>query len=147
MKRFDEGGQIACHRLEVRGLHDEVPVRELVRPVARARAHDARPAIGSPNDEEGWSSLTGTQHARWWATRRVRSNKPATYRCPFCGKSLHAMSDHTLIAPEGDGERRRHAHTECVLAAHQAGRLPTFDEWRTTQPSGTGRLSHLFRRV
>jgi len=50
----------------------------------------------------------------------VRSLKPATYRCPICGDLLHAMSDHMLIAPEGDTSRRRHAHVECVRAA----RLP-----------------------
>ncbi len=34
-----------------------------------------------------------------------------------------------LIAPEGDTSRRRHAHTQCVLAARRQGRLPTRDEW------------------
>jgi dienelactone hydrolase len=66
--------------------------------------------------------------------RPAQSSKPATYRCPFCERSLHAMSAHTLIAPEGDAERRRHAHTECVLAARKAGTLPTYDDWRATQP-------------
>jgi len=55
--------------------------------------------------------------AEWWAVRPVRSLKPATYTCPFCGELLHAMSDHLLIAPEGDTSRRRHAHTECVRRA------------------------------
>ena len=77
----------------------------------------------------------------------MRSRKPATYRCPFCGRQLHAMSDHLLIAPEGDGEQRRHAHIECVLAARNAGRLPTLDEWRATQPRRPGLLSRFFRRV
>jgi hypothetical protein len=49
-----------------------------------------------------------------------------------------------LIAPEGDGERRRHAHTECVEAARRAGRLPTLDEWRRTQPRRPSLLSRLF---
>ena len=57
------------------------------------------------------------------------------------------MSDHTLIAPEGDGEQRRHAHTECVLAARKAGQLPTRDEWRATQPSRPPFLVRLFRRT
>ena len=61
------------------------------------------------------------EQARWWAIRPVRSRKPATYRCPLCGLRLHAMSDHVLISPEGDGDRRRHAHRECVLAAREAG--------------------------
>src|SRR5262249_29488901 len=81
--------------------------------------------------------------ARWWATRPAQSSKPATYRCPFCGGRLHAMSAHTLIAPEGDAERRRHAHTECVLRARKAGTLPTYDEWRATQPRRPGLLARV----
>jgi len=81
--------------------------------------------------------------ARWWTIRPVHSRKPATYRCPLCGYRLHAMSDHMLIAPEGDGERRRHAHTECVQAARKSGRLPLRDEWQATQP----RPPSLWRRL
>jgi hypothetical protein len=66
--------------------------------------------------------------------RRAQSNRPSTYRCPFCGGLLHAMSEHMVIAPEGDVERRRHAHTQCVATEHSAGRLPTYDDWRQTQP-------------
>lgn len=75
--------------------------------------------------------------------RPAQSSKPATYKCPFCGQRLHAMSAHTLIAPEGDAERRRHAHTECVLRARKAGRLPTYDDWRATQPRKPGLLARL----
>ena len=78
--------------------------------------------------------------------RPARSNRPATYRCPLCGLRLHAMSPHALIAPDGDVERRRHAHTECVAAARQAGRLRTEDEWRATQPRQPGLLARLLRR-
>jgi dienelactone hydrolase len=53
------------------------------------------------------------------------------------------MSAHTLIAPEGDAERRRHAHTECVLAARKAGTLPTYDDWRATQPRPRGLVARL----
>ena len=67
---------------------------------------------------------------RWWTVRRAQSSKPATYRCPFCDERLHAMSEHMLIAPEGDVEKRRHAHTDCVRSAHEAGDLVTEDEWR-----------------
>lgn len=83
------------------------------------------------------------EDARWWLVRRVRSEKPASYRCPFCGELLHAMSDHVLIAPEADGNRRRHAHNACVLAAREAGRLPTRDEWRAGRP---GPIARLLRR-
>lgn len=71
---------------------------------------------------------------RWYQVRRARSRRPATYTCPLCGGHLHAMSEHVLIAPEGDMERRRHAHSECARAAHEAGRLPFLDDWRRTQP-------------
>ena len=75
--------------------------------------------------------------------RRAQSQKPTSYRCPFCDRQLHAMSEHLVIAPEGDVDRRRHAHTECVLAARKAGTFRTYDDWRETQP---GLLSRLFRR-
>jgi hypothetical protein len=70
------------------------------------------------------------EEARWWLVRPAQSLKPATYSCPFCREYLPAMSEHFLIAPEGDKRRRRHAHTTCVLRARKAGRLPTEDEWR-----------------
>jgi hypothetical protein len=84
------------------------------------------------------------EEPRWWTVRSVSSLKPATYRCPFCTRQLHAMSDHVLIAPEGDTSLRRHAHTDCVAAERRAGRLPTRDEWRATQPR-RGRLAWLRR--
>lgn len=65
---------------------------------------------------------------RWWAFRRAQSLRPATYTCPFCGELLHAMSEHVVLAPEGDVARRRHAHSACVLTERRAGRLPTRDE-------------------
>ena len=77
--------------------------------------------------------------ARWWSVRGSRSRKPATYRCPFCGGHLPAMTDHILIYPEGDTRRRRHAHVSCAMAARRAGRLPTRDQWRRSQPdAGSG---------
>jgi hypothetical protein len=83
------------------------------------------------------------EEARWWAVRRAHSQKPATYRCPFCDRLLHAMSEHVVVAPEGDASRRRHAHAECVAAAHRAGTFKTYDDWRAGRP----RLrSRLFRR-
>ena len=66
--------------------------------------------------------------------RPAQNRKPATYRCPFCGKHLPALSEHVLIAPEGEASRRRHAHTACLLAEREAGRLPTEEEWRRSQP-------------
>ena len=80
---------------------------------------------------------------RWWTIRRAQNRKPATYVCPLCGRYLPALSEHMLIMPEGDGSRRRHAHTKCVLAARRAGRLPTRDEWLSTQPREPGPLRRL----
>jgi hypothetical protein len=82
----------------------------------------------------------------WWAMRRSQSSKPATYRCPFCDERLHAMSEHVVIAPEGDVERRRHAHTACAAAAHARGDLPTYDDWRATRPKEPGLFARLLGR-
>ena len=58
----------------------------------------------------------------------------AASRPPTAARSanglLHAMSDHVLIAPEGDSNRRRHAHTDCVARARAPARLRTYDDWR-----------------
>jgi hypothetical protein len=84
--------------------------------------------------------------ARWWTLRRAQNRKPATYRCPLCDRYLPALSAHMLIIPEGDGSRRRHAHTKCVIAARRAGRLPTREEWLATQPRKPSRLRRLIDR-
>lgn len=75
--------------------------------------------------------------------RPAQNRKPATYTCPICGRYLPALSEHVLIAPEGDTERRRHAHTECVLSERRAGRLPSKEEWQRAQP----RAPSLWRRL
>jgi hypothetical protein len=84
---------------------------------------------------------------RWWSLRPAQNPKPATYRCPLCGLHLPALSEHVLIAPEGDRSRRRHAHTACVLAARKAGRLPSREEWRQTQPSAPSPWRRLRSRL
>jgi len=81
--------------------------------------------------------------ARWYAVRPAANRKPSTYRCPLCGELLPALSPHQLVAPEGDAERRRHAHTACVLEARRAGRLPLRDE---VEPARAGLLARLLRR-
>ena len=88
------------------------------------------------------SRMPQLEQARWWAVRRAQNLKPATYRCPFCGYRLHASTPHVLIAPEGDTSRRRHAHAECAAAA----RLPSYDDWRATQPRQPGLIARLLRR-
>jgi hypothetical protein len=85
--------------------------------------------------------------AGWWSMRRAQNRKPATYRCPFCGGYLPALSEHVLIAPEGDSSRRRHAHTDCVLAQRKAGKLPTREEWRAAQPRAPSRWRRWLARV
>ncbi|MEA2479567.1 MAG: hypothetical protein QOJ07_1489 [Thermoleophilaceae bacterium] len=82
--------------------------------------------------------------ARWYAIRRAGSRKPATYRCPLCGRHLPAMSEHFLVVPEGDAERRRHAHSKCVMAARAAGRLPLRED---VEPRGPGLFARLWRRL
>ena len=54
--------------------------------------------------------------------------RPATYRCPFCDELLHAMSEHVVIAPEGNVDERRHAHLECVRREREAGRFALYDD-------------------
>ncbi|HUB73814.1 MAG TPA: hypothetical protein VL979_07240 [Solirubrobacteraceae bacterium] len=51
-----------------------------------------------------------------------------------------------LIAPEGDTRRRRHAHSQCVLAARARGQLPSREEWQRTQPRAPSLLARLLRR-
>ena len=58
------------------------------------------------------------------------------------GQYLTAMSEHALIAPEGDMDRRRHAHSACVARAG----LPSRDDWLKTQPRQPGLFARLFRR-
>jgi hypothetical protein len=84
---------------------------------------------------------------RWWTVRAAQNLKPATYRCPFCDELLPALSEHVLIAPEGDTRRRRHAHTACALAERRAGRLPARDEWLATQPRRPNVLRRLLDRT
>ena len=85
--------------------------------------------------------------ARWWTLRRAQNRKPATYTCPLCGRYLPALSEHMLISPEGDTTRRRHAHSKCVLAARQAGRLPSREEWLRTQPRQPGLVQRALTRL
>jgi hypothetical protein len=77
-----------------------------------------------------------TQSPSFWTMRRAHSTRAATYRCPFCGQLLHAMSEHLLIAPEGDAGRRRHAHVECVQRERAAGRFPLYDEVKSARRRG-----------
>ena len=85
--------------------------------------------------------------AKWWSVRRAQNRKPATYRCPFCGNYLPALTEHFLVSPEGDSSRRRHAHAECVMRARGAGRLPTREEWLATQPRSPGPLRRALARL
>ncbi|MFI5027750.1 MAG: hypothetical protein ACHQCF_02055 [Solirubrobacterales bacterium] len=76
--------------------------------------------------------MSESDGVRWWSMRAAQNRKPATYRCPICCKYLPALSEHALIAPEGDTRRRRHAHLACVIAERRAGRLPTEDEFKAS---------------
>jgi hypothetical protein len=83
------------------------------------------------------------ERARWWVIRPAHNRRPTTYRCPICGRLLPALSEHMLLLPEGDGARRRHAHTACVMRARSAGRLPLREDWLASQP----RRPNLWQRL
>jgi hypothetical protein len=53
------------------------------------------------------------------------------------------MSEHVLIAPEGDMEQRRHAHSACVARAGLVSR----SDWLRTQPRAPGVFARLLRRL
>jgi hypothetical protein len=82
----------------------------------------------------------------WWTVRPAGNLKPATYVYPLCSKHLPSMSEHMLIAPEGNTGARRHAHTACVVNTRKTGRLPTRDEWKASQPHKAGLFARLFGR-
>jgi hypothetical protein len=84
---------------------------------------------------------------RWWSIRRAQNRKPATYRCPLCGGYLPSLSEHVLMYPEGRPDGRRHAHSECVIAARKQGRLPTKEEWQRTQPRPPGLWTRVRQRL
>jgi hypothetical protein len=92
-------------------------------------------------------AMSSLPPAEWWTIRRAANRKPSTYRCPFCSHHLPALSEHMLIAPEGDSRRRRHAHTACVLAARRDGRLVLRDEWLRSQPRPPSLWRRLLRRA
>ena len=76
----------------------------------------------------------------WWDIRPAQSRQPKTYTCPICHGPLLAMAPNTLLCPEGDRQRRRHAHNECVARKRKAGTLLTKTEWeRTRRPTGSAR--------
>jgi hypothetical protein len=52
-----------------------------------------------------------------------------------------------LIAPEGDTRRRRHAHTDCVVAARRRGQLLMKDEWQRSQPRRASLWARLLGRA
>jgi hypothetical protein len=56
---------------------------------------------------------------------------------------LPALSAHMLVLPDGDPSRRRHAHSDCVMKARRAGRLPLREE---VEPRPPGLLARLLRR-
>ncbi len=84
--------------------------------------------------------MPGFERARWYEVRPAANRKPATYRCPLCGELLPALSAHMLLFPEGDHDRRRHAHSACVMEARRSGRLPLRDEVAPRRPGLLARL-------
>jgi hypothetical protein len=77
---------------------------------------------------------------RWWDIRPAQGSQAKTYTCPICHGVLLAMNPNTLLSPEGDREKRRHAHTACVAKERSTGRLLTKAEWkRSLRPPRPGR--------
>jgi hypothetical protein len=70
---------------------------------------------------------------RWWDMRPAKGGQAKTYTCPICHRLLLAMNPNTLLYPEGDHERRRHAHTACVVTQRKSGNLLTKAEWERSQ--------------
>lgn len=80
------------------------------------------------------------EDVRWWDIRPAQGHQPKTYTCPICHGYLLAMNPNTLLFPEGDRGRRRHAHPACVARERAAGRLLTRSEWeRSLRPPGPRR--------
>ena len=57
------------------------------------------------------------------------------------------MNPNTLIFPEGDRERRRHAHTACVAQQRATGKLLTRSEWERAQKQTAPTTVRLFGRA
>ena len=105
-------------------------------------------AVGRADRTIGYTTcVVDFRDARWYILRPSRSRQARTYRCPLCGDHLPAMSPHTFVLPEGDPSRRRHAHTECVMAARKAGRLPLREEVEPGPPGPLARLALRLRRL
>lgn len=85
--------------------------------------------------------------ARFYAIRPAGSRRPATYRCPLCRGRLPALTPHMLVLPDGDPQRRRHAHSECVMRARAAGRLPLREEVEPRAPGLGARVAAALRRA
>ncbi len=126
------------------------PASACVATLAVSSRHDQPDAESDGCDGRGQRRHNGAMPslppAPWWSVRRAANRKPATYRCPICGHLLPALSEHMLIAPEGDTRRRRHAHTECVLAARARGQLRLREDWQRTQPRAASLWARLLRR-
>jgi hypothetical protein len=107
-------------------------------PGARARQDNAQAHGGSGGERcrqgRNNGAMSALAGADWWTVRPAANLKPSTYRCPICGHLLPALSEHMLIAPEGDSRRRRHAHSRCVLEARRRGELRLREDWLAAQP-------------
>ena len=101
--------------------------------IRRGKAEPVPPENVQPRAPVSAAKRRKAGKPQWWEARRAQNRKPATYTCPLCHQLLPALSEHMLLFPEGDHQRRRHAHTACVLKARKEGRLPTREEWQKSQ--------------
>ena len=97
-------------------------------------------APGHPDPLDQWSAMDDFRQARWYEVRPAANRKPATYRCPLCGRHLPALREHMLVLPDGEPSRRRHAHSECVMEARRDGRLLLREEVEPRRPGLWSRL-------
>jgi hypothetical protein len=88
-----------------------------------------------------------TRVVRWWDMRPAQGKQPKTYTCPICHHRLWGMNPNTLLFPEGDRERRRHAHTACVAKQRKAGKMLTRAEWERAHPPARSARRSWWRRL
>lgn len=84
---------------------------------------------------------------RWWEMRPAQGRQAKTYTCPICHGLLLAMQPNTLLYPEGDAQRRRHAHTACVIEQRKAGKLVTKAEWEKSHRPPQAASRRWWRRL
>jgi len=86
-------------------------------------------------------------NARWWAIRRAQNRKPATYRCPLCGRHLPADRPGRIAAPgpssEPGGPLSRH---RAQASRGRSGDATPYDPLAEMERLVRGSVHHDIRR-